>query len=223
VKEQPSLDETPDPFEIDDRLQTAGLSPEEAFNFFGCFVEYPRALFLLKHYDEEGNIPDGLSEDQQVYRLEVEKANVIIKVCKSRLDECGENVENFAVARNNGGIEQVVGNIYQTWDEKELYLSVEDKAVHLFYLLVKDHLFIDGNKRIASVLFLWFLNMNGMLVPEQEGGTFTYATIYALAVGVAESKPKDKDGIIQLIRALVMTHRKKPLPDEPYENLQMST
>lgn len=115
-----------------------------------------------------------------------------------------------------------MGNIYQTWDEKELYPSVEDKAVHLFYLLVKDHLFLDGNKRIASVLFSWFLDMNSMLVSEQEGGTFTYATIYALAVGVAESKPKDKDVIIGFIRRLVMTHR-KPLPDEPYKKLKMST
>jgi len=64
--------------------------------------------------------------------------------------------------------------------------------------------------------------MNGMLVTDQEGGTFTYATIYALAVGVAESNPKDKGVIIQFIRGLVMSHR-KPLPDEPYENLQMST
>lgn len=89
MNEQPSLDETPDPFAIDDRLQTAGLSPEEALNFRGCFAEYQRALFLIKQYDEEVNIPDGLSEDQQVYRLEVEKANVIIKVFKSYLAERG--------------------------------------------------------------------------------------------------------------------------------------
>ncbi|MDD9820281.1 MAG: Fic family protein [Nitrospira sp.] len=222
MKEQPSLDAIPDPFESNDRLQTAGLSPEEAHNFRGCFAEYQRALFLIKQYDEEGNILDGLSEDQQVYRLEVEKVKLIIKAFKSRLAERGENVENFVVTRN-GGIEQVVGNIYQTWDEKDLYPYVEDKAVHLFYLLVKDHLFIDGNKRIASFLFIWLLDMNGMLVPEREGGTFTYATIYALAVLVAESNPKDKGVIIQFIRGLVMTHR-KPLPDdEPYKNIKMST
>ncbi len=214
MKGQRGHDEASDPFEINDRLQTAGMSEDEAFNFSGCCAEYHRALFLIKQYDEEESTPDVSPETQQIYRLEEPKVNLVIKELKSHLASRGENVDNFAVARN-GGIGQVLGSIYQTWDGKELYPYVEDKAVHLFYFLAKDHLFIDGNKRVASFLFLWFLDMNDILVTGREDRTITYTTIYALAIFVAESSPKDKDLIVQLIRNLVMTHR-KALPDEPY-------
>ena len=56
-----------------------------------------------------------------------------------------------------------IGQIYQTWDGKELYPSVEEKAAMLLYLVVKNHSFVDGNKRIAATLFLWFLQNNGIL------------------------------------------------------------
>jgi len=203
---------------IDERLQAAGMSPEEAFHFIGCFVEYQRALFLIKQYDEEGSAPDISPEDEQSYSLDESKVNLVIEELKLQLAERGENVDKFGVPCN-GGIGQVVGNIYQTWEKRELYPAVEDKAAHLFYLLVKDHLFVDGNKRIASFLFLWFLDMNNILVTEREYRTITYTTIYALAIVTAESDPADKDIIIRLIRSLVMTYRKS-LPDEPYENLK---
>ena len=214
MKGQPNHDEVLNQLEINDRLQRGGMSEEEAFHFSGCCAEYYRALFLIRQYDEEENTPDVSPETQQIYRLEEPKVNLVIKELKSHLASRGENVDNFAVARN-GGIGQVVGNIYQTWNKKELYPHVEDKAVHLFYFLVKDHLFIDGNKRIASFLFLWFLDMNDILVTGREDRTITYTTIYALAIFVAESSPKDKDLIVRLIRNLVMTYR-KALPDEPY-------
>jgi len=204
--------------EIDARLQAAGMSPEEAFHFISCFVEYQRALFLIKQYDEEGSVPNIFLEDEQKYSLNESKVNLVIEQLKSQLAERGENVDQFGVPCN-GGIGQVVGNIYQTWNKLELYPYVEDKAAHLFYLLVKDHLFVDGNKRIASFLFLWFLDMNNILVTEREYRTITYTTIYALAIVTAESDPTDKDIIIRLIRSLVMTHRKS-LPDEPYERLK---
>jgi len=204
-----------DQSEIDERLQAAGMSPEEAFQFRSCFAEYQRALFLIKQYDEEGSAPDISLEDEQSYSLDESKVNLVIRELKSQLAEQGENVGQFGVPCN-GGIGQVVGNIYQTWDRLELYPRVEDKAAHLFYLLVKDHLFVDGNKRIASFLFLWFLDMNDILVMGREYRTITYTTIYALAIVTAESDPTDKDIIIRLIRSLVMT-RRKFLPDEPYE------
>lgn len=217
------MDKSPNPVdisdqsEIDERLQAAGMSAEEAFHFRSCFAEYQRALFLIKQYDEEGSAPDISPEDES-YSLDESKVNLVIEELKLQLAERGENVDKFGVPCN-GGIEQVVGNIYQTWNKQELYPAVEDKAAHLFYLLVKDHLFVDGNKRIASFLFLWFLDMNNILVTEREYRTITYTTIYALAIITAESDPKDKDIIIRLIRSLVMTYRKS-LPDEPYESLK---
>ena len=211
------MNEQPDQNE---QLQAAGMSAGEALQFMGCWAEYQRALFLIKQYDEEEHTPDVLPKTQS-YVLKEAKANLIIRELKSYLAGQGENVDNFAVV-HNGGIGQVVGNIYQTYDGKELYPNVEDKAVYLFYFLVKDHLFIDGNKRIASFLFLWFMDMNGMLVTGRDDRTISYTTIYALAISVAESKPKDKDLIIQLIRNLITTYR-KALPDEPYKDLRIRT
>lgn len=207
-----------DKFAVIDHLQTVGMTAEESWNFIGCCFEYHRALLLIRQYDERGESPDVFSENRSMYRLEVGKVNLIIGELKSYLADRGENVDNFGVP-SNGGVEQIVGNIYQTWDGNELYPQIEDKAVHLFYLLVKDHLFVDGNKRIASFLFLWFLDMNDILVTGREDRTITYSTVYALAVFVAESNPKDKDVVIQLIRSLVMTHR-EVLPDASYEYIE---
>ena len=203
--------------EIEKKLKNAGISDEETFHFIGCCTEYDRSFLLLRHYDEGiENVFSEARAGQDEYVLEVEKANVIIETLKLYLDKRGENVAHFAVV-HNGGIEQVIGNIYQTAGQKELYPSLEDKAVQLFYLLVKDHIFVDGNKRIASFLFLWFLDMNDMLVTGKEDSTINYVTIYALAVFVAGSNPKDKDIIVQFIRILIMTYRESfpPMPINP--------
>ncbi len=202
--------------EIEEKLRSAGISEDEAFSFLGCCTDYSRSFSLLKQYDDEETDDNSISEaeeHQEEYVLEVEKTISIIKTLKLYFAKRGENVENFAIVRN-GGIEQVVGNIYQTYGQKDLYSSIEEKAVQLFYLLIKDHIFVDGNKRIASFLFLWFLDMNDMLVTGREDRTINYLTIYALAIFVAGSNPKDKEVIVQFIRALIMTYRKS-LPDTP--------
>ena len=218
MKDRSDREEKYDAFTVHDRLQTMGMSAEEAFHFIGCCFEYHRAFLLIRQYDEREKFPHVFSENRPMYRLKAEKVNLIIREFKSYLAERGENVKNFGVPCN-GGVEQIVGNIYLTWDGNELYPEIEDKAVHLFYLLVKDHLFIDGNKRIASFLFLLFLDMNDMLVMGREDRIITYSTVYALAVFVAESNPKDKDIVVQLIRSLVMTHW-EALPDISYEDIE---
>lgn len=195
---------------IERKLQNENMSIEETFNFLGCFIEYNRSFNLLKQYDEEADSfsPDYTEiEEAEGYVIEVEKANVIIQTLKFYFIERGKKIGNFAVVQN-GGIDQVIKGIYQTYGGEELYPTLADKAVNLFYLLIKDHIFVDGNKRIASFLFLWFLDMNNMLVIDEKDNTINYMTIYALAIFVAGSNPKDKDAIVQLIRTLVMTHKK---------------
>ena len=192
------------------------MSVDENFSFIGCCYEYYRIFVCIKQYDEEGGALDVERKSQEEYVLEEKKANLLIEAFKLYLAGRGENVKNFAVVLN-GGIGQVIENINQTYDQKDLYPSLVDKATHLFYLLVKDHIFVDGNKRIASFLFLWFLDMNDMLVTGKEDRTINYATIYALAVVVAGSKSKDKDIIVQFIRTLIITYRGS-FPPMPYEN-----
>ena len=171
-------------------IEYPGFTPEEAFSLSACLGEYHRTFILLRQYDER-DTPEDADDHKEGYYLEFNKANLIIKELKRYLAENGENTQNFGVARGDGA-EKVLHNVYQTWDGKELYPSLESKAAHLFYFLIKDHLFIDGNKRITAFLLLWFMDMNDMLIMGRDDRTLSYNTVYALAVFVAESSQRIK-------------------------------
>ena len=197
-------------------LQRLGLGAAEAWNFAGCIEEYLDSLFFIRQYDQmqEGIVEIESTNEQELYILKKKKANMIIRCLKKRLYDAGENVEYFSVERN-GGVEKVIGNIYQGSSEGDYYPSVESKATHLLYFLVKDHLFVDGNKRIAAFLFIWFLDMNGMLHREaKKAPIVSYGIIYKLTVFIAKSNPKDKDVIVDLITHIVFFH-KELLLDQP--------
>ena len=93
----------------------------------------------------------------------------------------------------------ILGNIAQTFDHHELYPNVEEKAAHLLYFVIKDHPFIDGNKRIGAFLFLIFLKDNNLL--EQSG--INDNGLVALALLIAESNPKQKNLMIKLVLNLL--------------------
>jgi len=103
-------------------------------------------------------------------------------------------------ARLLGGI---LGSIDQTFGGSDLYPSVEEKAAHLLSFAIKDHPFIDGNKRIASLLFIWFLEKNNLLSAPDGERKINDNALVALALLVAESNPKQKDVMIKLIINLV--------------------
>lgn len=149
--------------------------------------QYIDALHLLEQYDE-GNLatPNGSSEK---WRLTYDEARKFLDELKSS-ESFGDN---FAQERdeNFGGI---VAGIYQTFDGKELYANVQDKAVNLLYQVVKDHPFIDGNKRSGAALFVYFLAKNGVLRDINSN------TLAATTLMVALSRPEEKDQIILLIR-----------------------
>ena len=98
----------------------------------------------------------------------------------------------------NNGLEAILGSIYQTFDNVDVYKSLEEKASNLLYMVVKNHVFIDGNKRIAATLFIYFLNFYGLLYKE---GTqvIDNNTLAALTLLIAESNPKEKDVIVDLV------------------------
>lgn len=96
-----------------------------------------------------------------------------------------------------------LGTIYQTFDKKELYPSLEEKAAMLLYLAVKNHSFIDGNKRIAAVLLLMFLSKNKYLYRADGEKRIADNALVALCLLVAESNPKEKDTIIKVIVNLI--------------------
>ena len=96
-----------------------------------------------------------------------------------------------------------VGAIYQTFGKKELYPSLEEKAAHLLYFTIKNHSFIDGNKRIAAALFLWFLEMNNYLYGKDGRKRIADNALVALCLLIAESNPKEKEMIVKLVVNLI--------------------
>lgn len=92
-----------------------------------------------------------------------------------------------------------VAQIYQTFDNQELYPTLEEKAAMLLYLIVKNHSFVDGNKRIAASCFLYFMDRNNMLYNPTGASIIDSATLFALTLIIAESKPAEKDTIKQVI------------------------
>jgi prophage maintenance system killer protein len=96
-----------------------------------------------------------------------------------------------------------IGQIYQTWDGQELYPSVEEKAAMLLYLVVKNHSFVDGNKRIAATLFLWFLQNNGILYRLDGTKRIADGTLVALTLMIAESRMDEMDILVKVVVNLI--------------------
>lgn len=104
----------------------------------------------------------------------------------------------FGMEHNKGALEGTVGNIFQTAGGKEVYPSIEEKAAHLLYFMVKNHPFVDGNKRSGAFAFIWFLRRAGIL-----RASLTMEALTALTLLIAESKPSDKDKMIGLVLLLL--------------------
>ena len=109
----------------------------------------------------------------------------------------GEKSEIFGVERDKG-LESIIYNIYQSFDGQDIYKSIEEKAANFLYLVVKNHVFIDGNKRIAATLFIYFLNFYGILY-KNGMQIIDNNTLAALTLLIAESNPKEKEVIIDLV------------------------
>ena len=95
-------------------------------------------------------------------------------------------------------MESIINNIYQSFDDVDLYPTVEEKAANFLYLITKNHTFIDGNKRIAATLFIYFLEFNNMLYNNNEK-VIDNNTLVALTLLIAESNPKEKDILVDLV------------------------
>ena len=100
----------------------------------------------------------------------------------------------FAIERDEG-LKSIIGNIYQSFDNQEIYKSIEEKAANFLYLIVKNHVFVDGNKRIAATLFIYFLNFYVRLYKESR----QVIDNNTLTLLIAESNPKEKEVIIDLV------------------------
>lgn len=162
--------------------------------------DYSKSLTLLNQYDE-GTIP-LVKGKMPKYALTYKESIKLIDQVKSRLVEKKEASDLFGQEAGNR-FESVLGAIYQTFDKKELYPSIEEKAANLLYLTIKDHPFIDGNKRIGSLFFLHFLTKNNYLLKATGERKINDNTIVALALLVASSSPNEKETMINIITNLL--------------------
>lgn len=122
-----------------------------------------------------------------------------VAVFKGELLRKGEATDIFAAERSRGAIEGIVGNVMQAFGGTDVYPSVESKAAHLLYFMVKNHPFVDGNKRTGAYSFVWFLSRAKALDTRR----LTPEALTALTLLIAESDPKDKDKLIKLVMMLI--------------------
>ena len=166
------------------------LESADAKEILKVIGNYSKALDLLDDYDHRTLLkPKGSNSKKQI---KYEDCLEIIK--KLRFNE---ESDIFAIERNKG-LESIIGSIYQTFDGSDVYKSIEEKAANFLYMVVKNHVFIDGNKRIAATLFIYFLNYYDILYKDNKQ-VVDNNTLASLTLLIAESNPKEKEVITDLV------------------------
>ena len=187
---------------LSNTLTNQKLVDSEGEEILSVIKNYAKTWDILIKYDEDRlGIPNSSQSD--IEELSYESAILAIKSIKQDLHSKGESVELFGNEKDNS-LKGILANIYQTFDGNDLYPSLEEKASHLIYFLIKNHPFSDGNKRIGCFLFLLFLQKNKrflLTIPSPEALT-------AIALLIAESDPKQKNLIIKLVINLIERSRK---------------
>lgn len=162
--------------------------------------EYSKAISILGQYDA-GTLTEPKGAKAK-FVLKYEDCVEIIKDVRMGLIGKKGAGSLFGSERSKM-FEGIVENLYQTFNKKELYSTVEEKAAHLLYLIIKDHPFSDGNKRLGAFLFVYFLNKNNCLHKENKERKIDNNALIALALLVAESNPKEKDAIVKIVMNLI--------------------
>ena len=172
------------------------LDNSDAKEILKVIGDYSKALDLLDDYDHRTlkKIKGNIDERKIQYRDCIDIIN------KLRFNE---ESTLFAVERDKG-LESIIGNIYQSFAGQDIYISIEEKAANFLYLTVKNHVFADGNKRIAATLFIYFLNFYGILYKDGKQ-TIDNNTLTALTLLIAESNPKEKEVLIDLVMNFLNT------------------
>ncbi len=159
--------------------------------------DYVYALDTLDRYDYQQLSIERTTKDEP-FRATYENAMEAISVLKEKFG--GSAL--FANEKDDS-FKSSIGQIYQTFGGIDLYPSVEEKAAMLLYLVIKNHSFSDGNKRIAAMLFIWFMEKNGILYAEDGGKRIADNTLVALTLMIAESRVEEKDTMVKLVVNLI--------------------
>lgn len=165
-------------------------SSKEVGEIIKVINSYSTSLGLLDDYDHRSvkKIKGHMSDEMITYG----ECMFIIDSLKSNFDS-----DIFALERNYG-LKSIISNIYQTYGGEDVYKSIEEKCANFFYMIIKNHVFIDGNKRIAATLFIYILFFYDLLYKEDRQ-VIDNNTLVALTLLIAQSNPKEKDILINVI------------------------
>jgi len=185
---------------IENIAQHKALSITESEGLLRVIADFTYALDILDQYDYQKLQIAGTSHEEAI-PISYEEAMQAIQKLRGKLSPAElfgrEKDESFRTSLNT---------IYQTFDGKSLYPSIEEKAAHLLYFIVKNHSFVDGNKRIAAAIFIWFLEKNNLLYNADGSKRIADNALVALTLMIAMSDPKDKDIMIKIIINLINKH-----------------
>jgi death-on-curing family protein len=178
-------------------IELEGIS-DETKGLITVIRQYSRALDILDEYDNNRlHVPKGIKKLK--YILTYEDAKIIIEEMRKNLD-----TSSLFGQEKDESFKSSLKTIYLTFDDKELYPTIEEKAANLLYLIIKNHSFVDGNKRIAAALFICFLQKNGILLRKDGSKRIDNNSLVALTLMVAMSKPSEKEIMIKVILNLLV-------------------
>jgi len=173
------------------------ITQDQARGIIEVVTDYAYALDILDQYDFK-KLSLKKTTKKEHYKLDYDEGISIIQNLKKQFG--GSDI--FGVQKDES-FQSSVSAIYQSAGGKDAYPSVEEKAAHLLYFITKNHSFVDGNKRIAATLFVYFLNQNKILYRKDGSKRLPDTTLVALTVLIAQSKPEEKDTIIKVIVNLI--------------------
>lgn len=173
------------------------VTTDEYSGLFNVISDYVYALDTLDQYDYQ-SLSISKTTKEEPFRATYDNAMEAINALKEKFGG-----SKWFANEKDDSFKSSIGQIYQTFGGEELYPSVEEKAAMLLYLVVKNHSFSDGNKRIAAMLFLWFLNNNRVLYAEDGHKRIADNTLVALTLMIAESRTEEKDVMVKVVVNLI--------------------
>jgi len=180
-------------------LTEKALTGTEAEGLLKVITDYSLALRLLDQYDHQQLRLHGTTGTSRfVLTCEAARAGIV-----RMAETMGPLAAGFFGQEKDKGLESAIGAVYQTFGGRDLYPSVEEKAAHLLYFVVKNHAFVDGNKRIGAFLFIWFLDANGLLYRKDGTKRLADNALVALTLLIAGSKPTEKDVLCTVVVNLI--------------------
>ncbi len=186
------------------KILTQNSSVLQAKDVLSLIKSFSPTFFALDSYDKSNFPKEGTQKEIEASARELFED---LQQLKSELIQKGEATELFAQEKQAGSLEGIFGNVFQSVFGQDAYRTVEEKAAHLLYFIVKNHPFNDGNKRCGAFSFIWLLQKAGYNFKEK----ISPETLTALTLLIAESNPADKEKMVGIVKLLLNSEKNERL------------